>query len=220
MGRKRDPNSRRSRATARKAEAAARGLSDDRCAPNQRVIALRDTFSFVTPTKGPDGRGGSIDQDICDAVGQLHALGLLDGQIQDAQDLRDCARDWGHGYAMWFKSVGVRTCSFERTSRSDTVRDMTTAEHRFHRMNDALRQLPFEQQVLLDLVVDPIIGNFADDPFPIWAKALIDEALLKRGKLPTLMKFPDSHDRHLFEAAVRGMAVLCDAGLQQRRAAA
>jgi hypothetical protein len=53
--------------------------SDDRGTPNDRIAALRKLFSFVQPPadKRQDGRNGEIDSEVCDAVGQLAALGFL-----------------------------------------------------------------------------------------------------------------------------------------------
>jgi hypothetical protein len=49
----------------------------DRTSPNMRVMELRRLFSFVQPPadKRLDGRNGEIDSEVCDAIGQLCALG-------------------------------------------------------------------------------------------------------------------------------------------------
>jgi len=49
----------------------------ERNPPADYILERRRLFSFVTPTKGPDGRVGEIDQDVCDGIGQLQCLGLL-----------------------------------------------------------------------------------------------------------------------------------------------
>ena len=64
----------------------------ERNPPADYILERRRLFSFVTPTKGPDGRVGEIDQDVCDGIGQLQALGLLDGHGFDGKDLRDAGR--------------------------------------------------------------------------------------------------------------------------------
>src|SRR6187551_2157722 len=70
-------------------------------APPDHIARKRETWSFVTPTKGPDGRTGEIDQDVCDGIGQLHALGLLNGHGFDATELRDIGREWRD----WFTTI-------------------------------------------------------------------------------------------------------------------
>jgi hypothetical protein len=92
----------------------------DRTSPNMRVMELRRLFSFVQPPadKRLDGRNGEIDSEVCDAIGQLCALGLLDGHGHDPIELRDKGRFWGCHYAKLMKGVGAKTGSYERADRS------------------------------------------------------------------------------------------------------
>ena len=71
----------------------------ERNPPACHILERRRLFSFVTPTKGPDGRVGEIDQDVCDGIGQLHALVLLDGHGINGKDLRDAG--WFYGQHYW-----------------------------------------------------------------------------------------------------------------------
>lgn len=209
MGRAKDKNSRRSRAERRKAE---RGVTTD-TSPGPHILELRRIFSFVQPPPKErlDGRNGEIDSEICDDIGKLCALGLLDGHDHDPIEMRDKGRFWGCHYAKLMKVVGVKCGAYERASKGEPNMSLTAADLLFDRMDENLQQ--FERNVLLSLVVDPLIGHEETVP---WAKALIDEALLARGKIPKFMAFPTEYDRELLAATIRGLVVLIDGSLPQR----
>jgi hypothetical protein len=122
------------------------------------ILEKRKLFSFVTPSKGPDGRTGEIDQDICDGIGQFHALGLLDGHGLDPQDLRDKGREWRNGYVMLLRKSGFKTGSYERMDKSKEDIRYTGRDAHFDRLDECLRG--FERTVLLSLLVDPIVGSW------------------------------------------------------------
>ena len=201
-------DSRRSRAERRRAEL---GTTD--ATPNFRILALRQAYSFVQPPPKErlDGRNGEIDSEICDDIGKLCALGLFDGHGHDPIEMRDKGRFWGCHYAKTMKIVGVKCGAYERASKGEPSTALTAADLLFDRMDENLPT--FERKVLLSLVVDPLIGHEETVP---WAKGLIDEALLERGRCSPMMCFPTEHDRGLLAAAVRGLAVLIDGALPQR----
>jgi hypothetical protein len=66
----------------------------DRTLPAEYILARRKLFSFVEPSMKDKlgGRNGEIDSEICDAIGQMCALGLLDGHGHDPIELRDKGR--------------------------------------------------------------------------------------------------------------------------------
>ena len=187
----------------------------ERNPPADHILERRELFSFVTPTKGPDGRHGHIDQDICDGIGQLHAVGLLDGHGLDAQDLRDAGRFFGEHYWVRYRETAPKTGKYERRDKSmSAYLGETAADRRFDRMDDALRG--HERAVLMTLVVDTAWG---DEIVP-WAQSLIDEELLGRGKVRRgVVRFPDMSDRAMLAACVRGLCAICDGGMVMRRAA-
>lgn len=183
--------------------------------PPDHILERRKLFAFVTPTKGPDGRVGEIDQDVCDGIGQLHALGLLDNNGFDPQDLRDKGRDWRDGYVRLLRKSGYKTGGYERMDKAREQLRYTAADARFDAMDDALRG--FERSALLSLLVDPIVGSWPDGETEApWVRALVGEALLAKGKHLPLFRFPDANDRELLKAAIRGLCVLVDAGLPSR----
>src|SRR4249919_1415859 len=187
----------------------------ERNPPADYILERRDLFAFATPTKGPDGRHGELDQDICDGIGQLHILGLLDNNGFDAKDLRDAGRFFGDHYWTRYRETAPKTGKYERQDKSmSAYLGETAADRRFDRMDDALRG--YERSVLMSLVVDTAWG---DEIIP-WAQSLIDEALLTRGRVRKgVVRFPDEHDRAMLAACVRGLCLLVDGGLEMRRAA-
>lgn len=191
----------------------------ERTVPNLRIIELRRLFSFVQPPPESrlDGRNGEIDSEVCDAIGQMCALGLFDGHGHDPIEMRDKGRFWGCHYAKLLKGVGVKTGGYERADRSQASGALTGADILFDRMDSTLPA--YERTVLLSLLVDPLIGH--DEPVP-WAQSLIDEALIERGRIPRAMRFPDTTDRAYLAAAIRGLCALVDGALPgrfERRAA-
>jgi hypothetical protein len=183
--------------------------------PNDRIIERRELFSFIVPTKGPDGRNGTIDQDICDGIGQLHALGLLDGNGHDPQDMRDAGRFFGEHYWSRYRETAPKTGKYERQDKSMSAwLGETAADRRFDRMDDNLRG--YERSVLMSLVVDTAWG---DEIVP-WAQSLIDEALLSRKRVRKgVVRFPDCEDRERLAACIRGLVLIRDGGMEMRRAA-
>jgi hypothetical protein len=179
------------------------------------ILEKRKLFSFVTPSKGPDGRTGEIDQDICDGIGQFHALGLLDGHGLDPQDLRDKGREWRNGYVMLLRKSGFKTGSYERMDKSKEDIRYTGRDAHFDRLDECLRG--FERTVLLSLLVDPIVGSWpnGEEEAP-WVRAIIGEALLKRGRILPFVRFPDANDRELLKASIRGLCSIVDASLPNR----
>ena len=181
----------------------------ERNPPADYIVARRQLFSFVNPDKG-----GTIDQDICDGIGQLHALGLLDGHGIDAKDLRDAGRFFGEHYWTRYRETAPKTGAYERTDKSvSQYLGETAADRRFDRMDDCVKG--HDRQVLMSLVVD---NNWGDCIIP-WAQSLIDEALLERGRVPPFMQFPTMEDRAMLEACVRALCAIVDGGMEMRRAA-
>lgn len=190
-----------------------------RTEPNCRILELRKLFSFVQPPadKRQDGRNGEIDSEICDAIGQMCALGLFDGHGHDPIEMRDKGRIWGHNLVRLLKPVGMKVASYERRDRSRHSDAITGADLLFDRMDESLGR-GHERAVLWSLVVDPLIG-FDGETVP-WAQALIDEALLERGRVRKgVVRFPDSRDRSNLTYAIRGLLMLVDGALPARWAA-
>jgi hypothetical protein len=194
----------------------------ERNAPADYILERRRLFSFVQPPsdKRQDGRNGEIDSEVCDAIGQLCALGYFDGHGFDPVEMRDKGRFWGGHYAKLMKIVGVKTGAYERKDRSEPTGALTGEDILFDRMNEALGN-GFERSALLSLVVDPLIGHRETVP---WAQMFIDDELFKRGRFTACMTVGGvtESDRHLLNATIRGLCALVEGSLPgryERRAA-
>jgi hypothetical protein len=152
---------------------------------------------------------------VCDGIGQLHALGLLDGHGFDGKDLRDAGRFFGEHYWTRYRETAPKTAKYERRDKSvSAFLGESAADRRFDRMDESLRG--YERAVLMSLVVDTA---WADEIIP-WAQALIDEALGKRGRFRKgPIRFPDMNDRAMLEALMRALCAIFDGGMEMRRAA-
>jgi hypothetical protein len=188
----------------------------ERNAPADHILERRKLFSFVQPPsdKRQDGRNGEIDSEVCDAIGQLCALGYLDNHGYDPIELRDKVRFWGGHYAKLMKVVGVKTGGYERRDRSQPTGALTGEDLLFDRMDEALGN-GFERSALLSLVVDPLIGHRETVP---WAQMFIDDELFRRGRFHSYMTVGGvtESDRNLLNATIRGLCALVEGALPGR----
>jgi hypothetical protein len=203
----------------RKAKTSDQKLRDalERVQPADYILERRKLFSFVQPPSKDrlEGRNGEIDSEVCDAIGQLCALGYFAGHGHDEIEMRDKGRWWGQHYARLMKPCAMKTGGHEPRSRSTgNSGALTGADLLFDRMDGNLPT--FERNVLLSLVVDPLIGTHPCGEFAYWAKALIDEGLRQRGRFVKCGAFPTEHDRGLLNAAIRGLVILVDGALPER----
>lgn len=214
MGRTKDPNSRRSKAAnrrAKRAEEAAQRLAQHGT-PNQRVIERREAFSFVKSE-----RGGNTDQDVHDGIGQLHALGLLDGHGHDAKELRDVGRLFAELYWDRYSHLAPSASDLEPRSRSTGGPPPRSArDDRFDRLDAAIPRCSMERTAIHMLLTN----HYHSDRLEGWVQRLIDTELLKRGvhvDRPILLDGATyGHDRYMLGCAIRGLVQLMDAGLPAR----
>jgi hypothetical protein len=219
VGRKRDPMSRRSRAEKRRAQKAAQaGASlSSRSEPNDRVIERREAFSFLRHSE-TEGRQGTIDQDIHDGIGQLHALGYLDGHGHDPKELRDIGREYAELYWERYEATAPTTGQFERRSRGTGDPPPKTRRYeRFDKLDNAMSLHGMERTAIHMLLTN----NYHSDRLDGWVQRLISYELLKRGRPPLggvilLDTQTYGHDCHMLECAIRGLCQLMDAGLPAR----
>lgn len=189
----------------------------DRTAPADYILDRRQLFSFVQPPpdKRQDGRNGEIDSEVCDGVGQLQALGLLDGHGFDGKDLRDAGRFFRDHFWLRYRETGPRTAKYERQDRSvSEYLGETAADRRFDRMDDVLRG--HDRRCVVELLVDT---HWGDEIVP-WAQAIIDEALRGRGRQRAGARtFVTTCQRARLAACIRGLCTIFDGGMEMRRAA-
>jgi len=183
----------------------------ERTAPALYILERRRLFGGIAVAP----KGGEIDSEVCDGIGQLCALGLLDGHGHDPVELRDKGRFWGGHYAKLMKGSAVKVAAYERRDRtSGDASALTAADLLFDKMDESLPR--YERTILLSLLVDPLIGHGETVD---WAQSLIDEALLERGRIPRAMRFPSLSDREMLKACIRGLCALVDGSLPARWAA-
>jgi hypothetical protein len=216
MGRPKDPNSRRSKAEKRRAKKAAElaaglGLRSE---PNDRVQARREMFALLNSKA--DGRQGSIDQDICDGIGQLCALGYLNGHGHEAKDLRDIGRDYADLYWERYEATAPVSGQFERRSRGTGEPPPRNGRYdRFDRLDSSLSRTSMERTAIHMLLT----RHYHSDNLEGWVQRLVNLELAKRG-VPNVLAFLDSptegHDRYMLSCAIRGLLQLIDAGLPAR----
>lgn len=192
----------------------------ERQSPAQYILDRRKLFAGICqppPANRLEGRNGEIDSEVCDAIGQLCAVGLFEGHGHDPIEMRDKGRFWGGHYARLMKASGMRIGKLEPRSRSTGGHSgMTGADLLFDRMDESLPE--YERSVLLSLIVDPLIGINPAGEFVFWAQALIDDELFKRGRFRSGMAVghvTEAHRQYL-AAAIRGLCVLVDGSLPAR----
>ena len=177
----------------------------ERNPPPAHILARRELFSFVATPKG-----GNIDQDICDGIGQLHVLGMLSGFGLDPLAMRDAGREFAELWWSRYSATAPKVGKYERADKSSSPFDgETAADRRFARMDLALEG--YERDVVMSLV-----GDLGDEIVP-WAAGLIAEALLKRGRVVRFAQFPTCDDRARLAALGRGLIALVDGALPNRR---
>lgn len=208
MARPRDPSSRRSKAERRRAKRAAEAAASigSRSNPNDRVTERRERFRFLG--------SGRIDQDIHDGIGQLHALGLLNGHGHEAKDLRDIGRDYAELYWERYELTAPSTGQFERRSRGTGEPPPRNGRYnRFDRLDDAMPRVCMERTAIHMLV----IHHYHSDNLEGWVQRLVNYELAKRGVPDVLVDtHSHGHDCYMLGCAVRGLCQLMDAGLPAR----
>lgn len=215
MARPKSTNSRRSKAERRKLEK----LLAQRIDPTDRILRRREQFAFLRHDS-TEGRGGAIDQDVCDAIGQLKALGLLDGHGHDAMDLRNVGREYAELYWDRYSLTAPATGGFERTSRgTGEAPPRSRRDDRFDKLDGAMSRTGMERTAIHMLLT----AHYHSDGFTGWAQRLIDRALAERGVSDVIVLLDSAtrgHDLYTLGCAVRGLCALLDASLPSRYARA
>jgi hypothetical protein len=214
MGRPKDKNSRRSRAERRKAEKAALASLTHRTDPNDRVLKRREQFSFLysqVNERTPEGRNGQIDQNVCDAIGQLATLGLFDNHGHDPWDLVRVGRDFEERRTERYDFLSSKVASFERHSPSTgNPPPRSPSYDHFDKLDNALLSPSMERTAVLMLL------NHSDK-FAGWAQRLINFELAKRGVADVFVdSHSHGHDCYMLGCAIRGLVQLMDASLPAR----
>jgi hypothetical protein len=158
-------------------------------------------------------KGGKAADQVNDAIGQLWALDYLDGAGIDDTALRDAGREFAELYWTRYQATAPKVGQYERASRTThQFAGLTARDARFDRMDQALDGV--ERQAVVDCIIDP----WFTEAVPGWAQRLISHELMQRGRIKFCERVPDSLDRIMVNALVRGLCDLVE-GSRRRQAA-
>jgi hypothetical protein len=175
-------------------------------------------------------KGGKAADQVFDGIGQLWALDMLDGHGIEDTALRDAGRLFAELYWERYGLTAPRTAQYERASRTtNAYANKTRRDIMFDRMDDNLMPGYAERAAVISTCID----TWFSDHVAEWAKPLIVEELVRRGRLTKREQYdgldaaimlPLPEHRWQLNALIRGLCLLVDAGLparfeQQRRAA-
>lgn len=184
---------------------------------NDRVTARLERFRH---RKILDGKAAWID--IFDGVGQLHAVGLLDGHGIDGKLLREAGRDYIGLYNYYFIDLMPKGCDLERayggrtgSGKSDMIPPATKRELRFAMLDSLLpvgsEERYWTQKLLLDHfgldTVHPLVERLVNYKFAQW-------------RLPVAGLVAGTDDFQRLGCILRGLFALADGAMPDRRMAA
>jgi hypothetical protein len=156
--------------------------------------------------------------DVFDGVGQLHAIGMLEGHGLDGQLLREAGRDYVGLYNYYFIDLLPKGSDLERAyggrsrgGKSDLIPPATKRDLRFAQL-DAL--LPtgsperyWTHKILLDYfgldIVHPVVVRLVNYRYAQW-------------KLPVAGEIAGTEDFQILACFLRGLFALADGSLPDR----
>lgn len=176
--------------------------------PPEHIARRRELFSFVAE--------GNIDQDVCDGIGQLHALGLLDGYPVDGLELRNIGREYADLYWERYDATAPVSGQFERRSKSTGEPPPRNWRYdRFDKLDQSLSRAGMERTALYML----LINHYHSDTLAGWVQRLVNRELAERGRADVIVLVDsetEGHDRYMLTTAIRGLFCLHDASLPGR----
>lgn len=203
---KRDKSNKLLRPTTR-AGRAKHDYGNDRCV--ERLEYFRD----------PNILGGKAAWiDVFDGVGQLHAMGMLDGHGLDGKLLRDAGRDYIGLYNYYFIDLLPKSSDLQRayggstsSGKLDLIPPATRREIRFAQLDELLPVGSNERYYTHKLLLD----HFGLDTIAPFAECLVN---YKRAqwRLPTAGRIADAEDFQILGHVLRGLFALADGAIPSR----
>jgi hypothetical protein len=156
--------------------------------------------------------------DIFDGIGQLHAIGMLDGHGIDGKLMRDAGREYIGLYNYTFIDLLPKGSDLERayggrssSGKSDLIPPATSRELRFERMDALLpmrsQEREWTHKLLLDHfgldTVHPLVTRLVNFRFAQW-------------KLPVAGQVAGADDFQLLGCILRGLFALADGSMPDR----
>ena len=157
--------------------------------------------------------------DIFDGIGQLHAVGLLEGHGLDGKLLREAGREYIGLYNYYFIDLMPKGCDLERayggrsgSGKSDLIPPATRRDVRFSIMDGLLprgsEERYWTQKILLDHfgldTVHPLIDRLVNFKFAQW-------------HLPVAGMVAGTEDFGTLGCVLRGLFALADGVMPERR---
>jgi hypothetical protein len=156
--------------------------------------------------------------DVFDGIGQLHALGYLDGHGLDGKLLREAGREYIGLYNYYFIDLLPKGADLQRayggrtgSGKSDALPPATARDLRFARMDGVLAtgsdERYWTQKILLDNFgldeVHPLVDRLVNYRFAQW-------------KLPVVGRVAGAEDFRALGCILRGLFALADGAMPER----
>jgi hypothetical protein len=167
-----------------------------------------------------DGKVAWID--VFDGIGQLHAVGMLEGHGIDGKLLREAGREYVGLYNYYFIDLLPKGSDLQRAyggrvngGKSELIPPATRREIRFTQLDDLLPRGSEERYWTQKLLLD----HFGLDTVPPLVERLVN---YKRAqwKLPVAGEIATATDFHTLGYILRGLFALADGAMPERRMAA
>lgn len=164
-----------------------------------------------------DGKAAWID--IFDGIGQLHAVGLLEGHGIDGKLMREAGREYVGLYNYYYIDLLPKGCDLERayggrstSGKSDLLPPATRRDIRFAQLDALLPMASDERRwthkLLLDHfgldIVHPLVVRLVNYKFAQWG-------------LPVCGEISGADDFRLLGCILRGLFALADGAMPERR---
>jgi hypothetical protein len=217
MGRKRTKGSRSTGGRLKKGTTTASRSKHDY--GNERCIARLEGFRHA---KILDGKAAWID--VYDGVGQLHAVGMLEGHGLDGKLLRNAGREYIGLYNYIYIEMLPKSSDLQRvytqsgTGKSDLIPDATAREKRFAKLDAVLplgsSERYWAQKILLDHFgldnVHPLVDRLVNYRMNQWRLPL-------PGGAERDMRTAGAEDFQLLGYVLRALFALADGAMPERR---
>ena len=183
-------------------------------APNDRVQERLDRFR---DKRILDGKAAWID--IFDGIGQLHAVGLLDGHGIDGKLMREAGREYVGLYNYYFIDMMPKGCDLERayggrsnSGKSEAIPPATRREIRFAKLDDLLPRGSDERYWTRAILLD----HFGLDAVHPLVDRLVNYKRAQWG-LPVAGMIAGKGDFQKLGHVLRGLFALADGAMPERR---
>lgn len=192
---------------------------EDKAPPNQRIIAERQLFNAAC------FQGGGHGKECHDPLGMLFLVGKLNGVVgykMSGQEvdlppkrILEDGRGYWNAREHFFREVGHKTASLERSSKETGTRKANRLEKEYLRCQRLLKGCPQSDLDCLHEVMDTHGGEFSQV-----VSRIVQTELIRKSFRLALAELATDKDEAILEAAKRALVILCGFGNEQYRLAA